>query len=492
MERTAIVGLSHRSHVSSSAQASWCCPAPSRGLWPHPPVGEAFSAARGRQSTEPANDTERVATRCEKGLHMYRSLLLLGSLVGLLFSLALRPPAHAAGSACNTTPLPLTGTRIVNVSTEPQLQSAVANARAGDTIVLANGTYPLTRSLYLNGKNNVTIRGTAGCDGVTLVGKGMDNANYGNVLFGIWSNALNTTIAHLTIRDTYDNLIIFNAGAQAPYVYSMKLLNAGSQFIKANPTDPANGIGVDHGVIEYSWLEYTVGPPATDHGAGVGYTNGLSAHTADNWSIRHNVFKNFHTPDTAAYLWNPAVLMWNHSQNTLTEQNIFINVDRAIAYGLVNQSSGTDHARGTIRNNVVYLQPGLMSAARRAGSDGAIIVWDSPNTKVYHNTILTNGNVAKAIEFRFTTTGGEARNNLADAPLGARDGATFAQSGNYLAATPAMFVNPAGADLHLLDTAATRAFVIDHGVALPAVTDDIDGDRRPLGAGYDIGADELR
>jgi hypothetical protein len=182
----------------------------------------------------------------------------------------------------------------------------------------------------------------------------------------------------------------------------------------------------------FSWLEYTAGPPATSHGTGIGYTNGLSVHTADNWVIRNNVFKNFHTPDAATYLWNPAVLVWNHSQNTLTEKNIFINVDRAIAYGLIHQTTGTDHAGGTIRNNVVYLQPGLMSAARKAGSDGAIIVWDSPNTQVYHNTILTNGNVVKAIEFRFVTTGGEARNNLADAPIGSRDGATFAQSGNIL------------------------------------------------------------
>ena len=66
----------------------------------------------------------------------------------------------------------------------------------------------------------------------------MDNANSGSVLFGVWSNSLNTTIAHPTIRDTYDNSIIFNAGAQSPHVYSVKLLNAGSQFIKSNPTWP--------------------------------------------------------------------------------------------------------------------------------------------------------------------------------------------------------------------------------------------------------------
>jgi chitodextrinase len=394
-------------------------------------------------------------------------------------------------SACNAPQLPIQGTRIINVSTEQQLQDAVTRAQPGDTIVIADGTYHLSSTLYLNRKNNVTIRGTSGCDGVVLVGRGMDNANYGNVRMGIWSNSLNTTIAHLTIRDTYDNLIVFNAGAQSPHVYSVKLLNAGSQFIKANPTDPANGIGVDNGVIEYSWLEYTAGPPATDHGAGIGYTNGLSAHAADNWLISDNVFKNFHTPDSARWTWNPAVLMWNHSQNTITENNVFINVDRAIAYGLIDQTTGTDHAGGIIRNNFMYYAPGLMSAARKAGSDGAIIVWDSPNTKIYHNTIMTNGNIVKSIEFRFATSGGEARNNLADAPIGARNGATFTQSGNYLSATPSMFVNPAAANLRLVNNSTTQASVINRAPSLPTVVSDIDGHARPQGAGYDIGADEF-
>jgi hypothetical protein len=361
----------------------------------------------------------------------------------------------------------------------------MGNLQAGDTIVLANGTYNLTSTLYVNGVDNVTIRGNSGCDQVVLVGRGMDNANYGSVPHGIWSNARNTVIAHLTIRDTYDNTVIFNGGAQSPRVYNVKLLNSGSQFIKANPLNTT--AGVDNGIVEYSVLEYTAGPPTTNHGSGVGYTNGLSIHTADNWIIRRNLFKDFHTPDTAAYLWNPAVLMWNHSTNTLTERNIFINVDRAIAYGLYD-NSGSDHQGGVIRNNFVYLQPGLMSASRKSSSDGQIIVYDSPGTKVYHNTILTNGNVLKSIEMRFNTSGGEIRNNLADAPLGLRDGATYSQSGNLLTATASLFVDPSDGDLHLQSTATA---VIDRAPVLTSVTNDIDGNPRPSGAGYDIGADEF-
>jgi hypothetical protein len=405
--------------------------------------------------------------------------------VAVLFALARMADAASPG---NAPPLPITGTRIVNVSTEAQLQTAMGNLQNGDTVLLADGAYNLTSTLYINGHNNVTIRGTAGSTNVTLVGKGMDNSNHGNVPFGIWSNGTNTTIAHLTIRDTWDNEIIFNAGAQSPLVYCVRLLNAGSQFIKSNPTDVNNGLGVNNGIVEYCWFEYTGSPPG-DHGSGVGYFNGISAHAAQNWIVRGNLFKNLHNPDSAAYLWNPAVLFWNHSAGTLTEQNTFLNVDRAVAYGLQNTTPFFDHAGGAIRNNFVCLVPGLFSANRTAGSDGSIIAWNSPGTQIDHNSVLLNSNEFYSLEFRFsTTTNGTARNTLADAPIHLRDSATATLTSNLLTAVPAMFVNPAAADLHLL-ASATNA--IDKGLTLLTVTNDFDGDRRPRGARSDIGADEF-
>jgi hypothetical protein len=396
--------------------------------------------------------------------------------------------AAKAGSPGNAPPLPITGARIVQVATEAQLQTAMGNLQSGDTILLADGTYSLTSTLYVNGRNNVTIRGAAGSTNVILVGKGMDNSNYGDVPFGIWSNGTNTTIAHLTIRDTWDNEIIFDIGAQAPLVYCVGLINAGSQFIKSNPTDVSNGLGVNNGTVEYCWFEYTGRPPG-DHGSGVGYFNGISAHAAQNWIARGNLFKNLHNPDSAAYLWNPAVLFWRHSFNTVTEQNTFLNVDRAVAYGLDNTTPYFDHAGGIIRNNFVCLTAGLMSASRKAGSDGALIAWNSPGTQIDHNSLLLNGNEFYAVEFRFsTTTNCAARNNLADAPIHLRDSAAAILLSNLATAVPGMFVNAAAADLHLL-ASATNA--IDKGLTLSTVTNDIDGDRRPRGASSDVGADEF-
>ena len=395
--------------------------------------------------------------------------------------------AHAA-SPGDAPQLPTTGTRIVNVATEAQLQSAMGNLQNGDTILLSNGTYNLTSSLYINGRNNITIRGTSGSTNVVLAGKGMDNSSYGNVPFGIWSNGTNSTIAHLTIRDTWDNEIIFNPGAQSPRVYCVRLINSGSQFIKSNPTDVNAGLGVNNGVVEYCWFEYTGSPPG-DHGAGVGYFNGISAHAAKNWIVRANLFKNLHNPDGTAYDWNPAVLFWRNSSNTVTEQNIFINVDRAVAYGLDNSTPYRDHAGGVVRNNFVYLAPGLLSASRKAGSDGSIIAWNSPGTQIDHNTVLLNGNEFYAVQFRFlTTSNGTARNNLTDAAVHLRDSAAATLSGNLLTATTAMFVNAAAGDLHLR-VSATNA--MDKAPAILTVTNDFDGERRPRGAAPDIGADEF-
>jgi hypothetical protein len=393
-----------------------------------------------------------------------------------------------AASPGDAPPLPITGMRIVNVSTEGQLQSAMGNLQNGDTILLANGTYNLTSSLYINGRHDVTIRGTAGSTNVLLAGRGMDNSNYGNVPFGIWSNGTNTTVAHLTIRDTWDNEIIFNSGAQSPRVYCVRLINSGSQFIKSNPTDVNAGLGVNNGVVEYCWFEYTGSPPG-NHGGSVGYFNGISAHAAKNWIVRGTLFKNLHNPDGTDYDWNPAVLFWRNSTNTVTEQNIFINVDRAVAYGLDNSTPYRDHAGGVIRNNFVYLAPGLLSASRKASSDGSIIAWNSPGTQVDHNTVLLNGNEFYAVEFRFATTiNGTARNNFADAPVHLRDSASATLSGNLLNATPALFLNPAAGDLHLV-VSATNA--IDKAPTLLTVTNDFDGERRPRGAAADIGADEF-
>ncbi len=395
--------------------------------------------------------------------------------IPIAVTLALLLPAAAHARSTTSPPaLPAPTGTVVNVSTESQLQTAVHNLTSNTTIVIAPGTYTLSSTLYVNGTfTNVGLRGaTNNRDDVVLVGPGMATAAYGNVPYGIWTggNVQGITIANLTIRDLYYHPIIFNAGTQSPRVYNVHLINAGQQFIKSNPD--GSGGGVNNGIVEYSVIEYT--STAKDS-----YTNGVDVHTASGWIIRNNLFRNIVSPP--GMLAGPSVLVWNHSSNAIVEGNSFINCARGVAFGLEDVSPGTDNSGGIIRNNF-FFRTGAQSG------DNAIGVADSPNTQVLNNTVFLSGTYPSPIEYRFTgTTGVVIANNITDGIISARDGATGTVQSNLVGAQANLFVDASTGDLHLASTATSA---IDKGVTLPTVTDDWDGEARPQGAGYDIGADE--
>jgi len=396
-------------------------------------------------------------------------------------------------------PPPSPGPNVIWVSNQAALQTAFSNLQSGQTIVIEPGTYNLSSTLYIglnSNITNVTVRGsTDNFNDVTLLGNGMDNSSYGNVPMGIsiW-NAQNVTIADLSIGDVYYDPIEVkgDAGASSVTIYHVHLFDAGEQFIKADP--PSSGVGASNSTVEYSMIDYTNGPPVTDHGGGIGYTNGIDIHDGSNWLIAHNLIENLHTPDSdpAANLWNPAILIWNHSSNVTVDGNTIINCDRAIAFGLGPPSNGGDaNDGGIIRNNFIYQAPGLFSATRAAGSDGQIIAWDSPDsTQILFNTILTNGNSTDSIQLRYTTTGAVVDGNLADAPIRALLGATYSTTGNYLSATPSMFVNPSAGDLHLVVNSATLANVINQATGEANDPNDWNGNSRTVGGPTDVGADD--
>jgi hypothetical protein len=367
-------------------------------------------------------------------------------------------------------PLPAPRGAVVRVATEPQLQAAVRTLSSNTTIAIAPGTYRLTRSLAISGPLvNVAIRGaTPNRDDVVLVGPGMTSAS--EVHYGIWTGAGVTgiTIANLTIRDLPRHTIVFNAGTQYPHVYNVRLVDSNDQFIKGNPA--ADGTGVDHGVVEYSVLEYSTTAPD-------GYTNGVDIHAGRGWIIRHTLFRNIVAPGELA---GPAILMWNGAGDTLTEGNTFLNCARGIAYGLIDRI-GFDHTGGIIRNNVFHrssLQPG----------DVGIMVAASPRTQVLNNTVFVSGTYATPIEYRFAgSTGVVLANNLLDGTIGVRDGATGVERNNVAGATAGLFAGAASGNLRLT---ATAGAAIDRGMRLKEVVDDFDGRPRPSSAAYDVGAHE--
>ena len=368
---------------------------------------------------------------------------------------------------------------VVNVSTVSQLQAAVSSLTSNTTIVIAPGTYRLTQELLIrNGVTNVTVRGaTANRDDVVILGSGM-NVRGVNIPLKV-ENAQGVTIANLSIGEAFFHPIQLQGeqGADRIRISNVRLFDAGEQFLKST-VDFQNPNGVDDVIVEHSLIEYTVIGP--DHG----YTEGIDVHYGANWQVRHNVFRNIHVPANAPDRLRPAVLFWSGSRDTVVHSNTFINCERGIIFGLGPQPPfAHGHSGGSIYNNFIY-------RTEPVNADAGISLWDSPGTRVYHNTVIQNGTYPAAIEYRFpSTTGVEIINNLTDGLILQRDSAQGVVHTNYTQATADFFVNAAAADLHLSPTAT---LAIDRGANVSAVTADWDGDPRPAGAAPDLGADERR
>jgi hypothetical protein len=395
-----------------------------------------------------------------------RSMTLCSVLVFLIATLTQSAVQGRSGAA---PPLAAPTGTVVNVSTEAELQAAVRKLVSNTTIVLAPGSYALSRTIALSGALvNIAIRGGAdNADEVILTGPGMANAVFGSApdAITVARGVQGILIANLTVRDFYRHAIVFSAGAASPRLYNVHLVDAGESFVESD--------GVDNGVVEYSAIEYSKAARSALTG-GVHVTNGA------NWMVRRNLFRNIVA--AGSELAGPAVSVSNGSRRAVTEGNTFVNCAQAIAYGVADRGNAADHRGGAIRNNFIY-----RSSSQPGGA--AISLASSPNTKVVNNTAYLSGTYATPIEYRFaSTTGVRVANNLVDGFLWARDGATGAEQNNLTGATADMFVNAPAGDLHLATSAAAA---IDHADSAADVADDIDGDVRPLGAAQDIGADEL-
>lgn len=368
-------------------------------------------------------------------------------------------------------------TAIVDVSTVAELQTAFAGLASGTTIRVAPGRYRLTQELvFRNNVTNVALLGATGNrDDVVIVGTGMTTPGV-NIAVKV-ENAQDVRIGDLSIGEAYWHPIQLKGemGAERVTISNVRLFDAGEQFLKStnNPLAPD---GVDNVIVENSLIEFTALGPAS------GYTEGIDIHHGANWIIRHNVIRNIRVPTTATYLNRPAILAWSGSRNTTVYGNLIVNCERGIIFGQGGQSEyGNSHSGGAIYNNFIYRTDPV-------NADSGISIWDSPGTRVYHNTVIQNGTYPTAIEYRFaTTTGVEIINNLTDAAIVQRDGAAAVVTNNYTQAIPAMFVNPSAADLHLL---ASATAAIDRGITVPMVVDDWDREVRPGGTAPDLGADE--
>jgi len=253
----------------------------------------------------------------------------------------------------------------------------------------------------------------------------------------------------------------------------VRAFDAGQQIVKGS------GSGANDVTIEWSEIFYTAGAIVHPEGSTPNscYTHGIDALGVSGWIVRDNFIHDIWCQNNT--LAGPAILLWGGSSGTLVERNLLLDCARGPHLGL----GPGDHTGGIVRNNFIRWDP----AASYDVDVGIYTV--SPGSKVLHNTVLTRGNYPNAIEVRYgATTGVEVRNNLLDAAVMPREGATPTMSNNVTSAVVSWFVGEATGNLHLT-TAATPA--IDEVSRLADALDEFDAWTRSAVAGsIDIGAAE--
>ena len=431
----------------------------------------------------------RPHDRCSRKRHHHSARL---GQAALLLLTALMASTASARLPSDAPPLPdpaSQGYTVVNVSTAQQLVDVAWTLADGQAIVLAPGTYDLSTVVPPSGQNavvlgptsgpplnEVQIRGQTGDPAdVQIVGAGMINPG---ALFGIRLRGVtNIVIADLTISQVYYHCVFLD-GFFLPaniLLYHCRFLDSGQHLVKVSSSggEPTTDL-----VLEYCTLGYSAG--ATAH-PDLGYTHagGVLASSAVDMVVRDCLFQGIWNQDDS--LGGHGVLAWNGSTGTLVERCTFLDCARGVALGY----SGDDHTGGIVRNNLVRWDSGASYLLDTA------ITTSSPGSMILHNTILMNGGYFAGIEIRFgTTTGVEVRQNLLDAIVWERDGASALVVDNITTAAPSWFVDPATGDLHL--DPAGGAAAIDQVSLLPDAPDDFDAQARSASPGMvDIGGDEV-
>lgn len=389
---------------------------------------------------------------------------LTGLLLCLLAGFGVRPAAVADQpdlSINHCPPLPPSTGSVITISNEATLRNQAYNAAPGTTLLIQPGVYQMQGFVHVVNAG-VSLRGATGNRGdVVLDFGGMVGGH-----FGILVEADDVTITDLTIQNANDHAVSIQ-GRDRPVLYNLHIRDIGDQLVKVNPF--ANGS--EDGLLACSRLEYSTTAPDE-------YTNGISAHNAHRWTVRDNEWYRIRTPGNSPV---PTILFWSGSSDTIVERNLLVDCYQGISFG--NSGHGADdHLGGVVRNNMIYAsQP----------HDVVIEMVHASGWLVAHNTALLlnpGSGLTWGMEARFSDSQGTFAYNLTNMDIwGNRDGADGTLTGNLTNAQSDWFVNAAAGDLHLV---ATAVAAIDQAASLPQVTDDFDGDGRPLGPAPDIGADE--
>lgn len=373
----------------------------------------------------------------------------------------------------------------VPVSNAAELTAALAAAKAGDTIVLAAGTYDLVdASCRADGTSAapITVRSAS-----PLAAKVRFSGVEGFKVTGASWRFDGLDVQGVCATDSACEHAFHVSGAATGFeLRGSRVVDFNAQ-LKVNSAKDAGGVmrtphgGLVEGNELYDTHARATGNPTTK----------LNIDTGDGWVVRANYIHDFQKGggDNVAY----GAFMKSGGKDGVFERNLVMcerTLKGGVTIGLSFGGGGTasefcapafdpgkacdpEHTGGTMRNNIVV-----------GCSDVGIYLNRSQSTKILHNTLIATSGV----DFRYASSTGEARGNVLAGKVRARDGAAFTGVDDLADVSSADFaswyVDPAAADLRkkgdlgaLIDLASQAS-----------VTDDFCG--RPRTGKHDLGAVE--
>ena len=366
----------------------------------------------------------------------------------------------------------------VVVSDVQSLVDALREAEPGQTILVNDGHYMMPRYVQIS-TDNVTLRGASGHrERVILDGaKSRDGE-----LLGITACS-GVTIADLTIQNIKWNGFKINSqtNVQNLTIYNCIIHNIWQRGIKGVkvPKENRDAVRPKQHRIQYC-LFYNDRPKRlSDDAADIAqgnYIAGIDVMYATNWIISDNVFVGI---QGKTFEGRGAIFIWHTSQDCIIERNIIIDCDVGLQLGNPHRDSETIYhcIRCIARNNFIT----------RAPEAGIVTVY-TKDCQVFNNTIHDpESRMGRLIRTVFTNDGLFIANNLLSGPRMSNESKSkITFRNNLIKDLTNSFIDPSRGNLHLMGEAID---VIDKGIVLPDVVEDIDGE--PRDTKIDIGADEL-
>jgi hypothetical protein len=392
-------------------------------------------------------------------------------------------------------PLPLTQNTTVPIATTQALEAAFANLQPNTELLLADGTYNLTSSLRID-EPFVTLRSASG-DREAVI---LDGQALGATDEVIRVLASDVTITAVTLRNgAYYGIEVSPGGTEIlrTRVHDVHIVDFQEEGIQV-AGDRSNSRWTDDGEISCSHVELTSAARGTFDCDDL---SGIDLRESAGWIVRDNLVKGMWCDAQTA---RAGITTQESTRDVLVERNVVVDSRSGIQLGDFvpdpgQRTYGDDPcglgatvpfgcAEIVARNNlVVSLDAAFLSST--SGPASQIRIINACEIAVIHNSVVT-GHTGSTIRINEPQSSGVIVNNVTSADItddGEQAVDAFTIAGNLEYASNALFVNPAGLDLHLApgDNTAVNAGA---AVSLTLRSQDLDGD--PITGAPDVGADE--